>query len=162
MKFLAAIGSLCEILATWMTIVSVGVMALAVLAQVIMRYFFQSPLIWGDELAKYSLAFMTFIGASVALRKGELACMDLLVDKLSPSAQRIGSIVVMILNLALIVFLLVCAFNLVTQRSVLTQVSPAMRAPMQYVYACMPIGLFFMAVQGFLCLLDLCKTDGDS
>lgn len=155
MKFLALTGLLCEKLATWLTIISVGVMALAVLAQVVMRYFFQNPLVWGDELAKYALAYMTFIGASVALRKGELACMDLLVDKFPPSWKKPVAVVVMLLNMALIVFLLVCAFNLVGQRSVLTQSSPAMGVPMQYVYACMPVGLFLMAVQAALCLIDL-------
>lgn len=155
MKFLALTGLLCEKLATWLTIISVGVMALAVLAQVIMRYFFQNPLVWGDELAKYALAYMTFIGASVALRKGELACMDLLVDKFPASWKKIIAVVVMLLNMALIVFLLVCAVNLVGQRSVLTQSSPAMGVPMQYVYACMPVGLFLMAVQAALCLIDL-------
>ena len=155
MKLLALVGVLCEKLATWLTIVSVAVMSLAVLAQVIMRYFFQNPLIWGDELAKYALAYMTFIGASVALRKGELACMDLLVDKFPPAAKRIVLMLVMSLNIALIVFLLVCAVNLLGQRSVLTQSSPAMGLPMQYVYACMPIGLFLMAVQGALCLIDM-------
>lgn len=155
MKFLALTGLLCEKLATWLTIISVGVMALAVLAQVVMRYFFQNPLVWGDELAKYALAYMTFIGASVALRKGELACMDLAVDKLPASWKKPVAVVVMLLNMALIVFLLVCAVNLVGQRSVLTQSSPAMGVPMQYVYACMPVGLFLMAVQAALCLIDL-------
>lgn len=155
MKFLALTGLLCEKLATWLTIISVGVMALAVLAQVVMRYFFQNPLVWGDELAKYALAYMTFIGASVALRRGELACMDLAVDKLPASWKKPVAVVVMLLNMALIVFLLVCAVNLVGQRSVLTQSSPAMGVPMQYVYACMPVGLFLMAVQAALCLIDL-------
>ena len=155
MKLLAQIGMFCEKLATWLTIASVAVMALAVFAQVIMRYFFQSPLIWGDELAKYALAFMTFIGASVALRKGELACMDLLVDKFPAPTKRIIMMVVMLLNIALIVFLLVCAINLLGQRSVRTQSSPAMGVPMQYVYACLPIGLGLMSIQGVLCLIEM-------
>jgi TRAP-type C4-dicarboxylate transport system permease small subunit len=163
MKLLARLGKLCEELATWLTIASVGIMALTVFAQVVMRYFFLDPLVWGDELAKYSLAFMTFIGASVALRKGELACMDLLAVKFSPSAQRIIAICVMLLNIALIIFLLLCSFNLVSQNSVRTQVSPAMEIPMQYVYLCLPVGLSLMALQAFLCLIDLStgrKTDG--
>jgi TRAP-type C4-dicarboxylate transport system permease small subunit len=164
MKFLALVSLLSEKLATWLTIISVGVMALAVFAQVVMRYFFQNPLVWGDELAKYSLAFMTFIGASVALRKGELACMDLLVVKFPPSVQKGITVGVMVLNLALIVFLLLCSINLIGQNSVLTQLSPAMEIPMQYVYACMPIGLFLMTIQALFCLIDLGrgqKMNGD-
>ncbi len=154
MRFLFLVGRLFEKLATWLTIVSVAVMALVVLFQVIMRYFFRDPLVWGDEMAKYSLAFMTFIGASVALRRGELACMDLVVDKLPKSVQKPLAVLVTLLNICLISFLLYCSINLMGQRSVLTQVSPAMGVPMQYIYSCLPIGMSLMIIQSMLGLFE--------
>jgi TRAP-type C4-dicarboxylate transport system permease small subunit len=154
MRALVAICGFFDLIARILTPLTVAVMALVVLIQVFMRYMLSSPLVWGDELAHYALAFMTFIGAAVALRRGQLAAMDLLIDKVPASVGRALTVGVIALNTALLIFLLYCSINLIGQKSVLTQVSPAMRIPMKYIYSCMPIGLTLMVFQSIYKLLE--------
>jgi TRAP-type C4-dicarboxylate transport system permease small subunit len=143
------IGKIFDILARRLTQISVAVMAVAVTAQVIWRYFLGNPIIWAEELARYALVWMTFIGAAVALRSGQLAAMDLVVTRFPPGAQRWINVFVSLVNCVLLAFLLYCSINLVGMPSVVAQKSPAMRVPMSYVYMALPIGMGLLLLQSF-------------
>ena len=57
------------------------------LAQVVFRYFFDSPLLWSDELSRLMVVWMTFIGAAVVCWQGKHLSVDvfavLLPEKVS-------------------------------------------------------------------------------
>ena len=62
-------------LATWfdrllakICVVLLGAVVATVLLQVTMRYVFNAPLAWSDELARYQLVWLTFLGAGLAYR----------------------------------------------------------------------------------------------
>ncbi|MDR7868570.1 MAG: TRAP transporter small permease [Sporomusaceae bacterium] len=152
------IGKALDIFARRMTQLCVATMAIVVTLQVIWRYFLGNPLVWAEELARYALVWMTFIGAAVALRAGQLAAMDLVVTRFPPKVQKWISVLVSIANCALLAFLLYCSLNLVNMPSVLSQKSPAMRLPMAYVYMAMPLGLGLLLLQSvFRLVTDLCR-----
>lgn len=143
------IGKVLDILARRLTQITVAVMAVAVTAQVFWRYFLGDPIIWAEELARYALVWMTFIGAAVALRSGQLAAMDLVVTRFPPGAQRWINAFVALVNSILLAFLFYCSINLVVMPSVVAQKSPAMRVPMSYVYLSLPIGMGLLLMQSF-------------
>jgi tripartite ATP-independent transporter DctM subunit len=60
---------------------------LAVLAHVFARVFFHNSFLWADEIARFSLSIIAFIGGAVAYRRGGHAFVRILVD-LAP--KRIG------------------------------------------------------------------------
>ncbi|MDK2801309.1 MAG: hypothetical protein PWQ70_2928 [Clostridiales bacterium] len=138
--------------ATILSQMTIVIMVLTVLCQVFMRYFLRDPLVWGDELAKYSLAYMTFIGAAVALRNQQLASMDMLVSKLSNKSKKIIFILVYALEICLLIFLLYYSTTLISQDFVKEQLSPALQVPMGWVYFCMPLGLSVMLIQVIMLL----------
>ncbi len=143
------IGKVLDIVARRLTQITVAVMAVAVTAQVFWRYFLGDPIIWAEELARYALVWMTFIGAAVALRSGQLAAMDLVVTRFPPGAQRWINAFVALVNSILLAFLFYCSINLVVMPSVVAQKSPAMRVPMSYVYLSLPIGMGLLLMQSF-------------
>ena len=59
------------------------------------------PLSWSEELARYLAVWLTFIGAAYALRKGSLAIVEILFNKLSGTSKKI-----------LIVFISICILSL--------------------------------------------------
>lgn len=58
----------------------VGVM----MAQVLARYLVGGSLIWAEELCRYLLIWMTFLGLGVAYSRGDFVALDFLPNVLSP------------------------------------------------------------------------------
>jgi TRAP-type C4-dicarboxylate transport system permease small subunit len=126
---------------------TVALMVITVLVSVFMRYFLKSPLAWGDELSRYCLVFMTFIGASVALREKQLAAMELIVEKVPLLARNILALVTYLLEILLLGFLFYYSIKLIGQGSVKAQLSPALQVPMTWIYSSLPLGIGLMLVQ---------------
>jgi len=62
--------------------------ALAVCAEVLLRYGFSSPIAWVVEVSEYALLWITFLGASWVLRNGGHVRVDLMLQFMSPAALR--------------------------------------------------------------------------
>lgn len=58
---------------------------LSVCAEIIMRYFFNSPLIWVIEISEYGLLYITFLGTAWVLRRGAHISLDLFIELVGPS-----------------------------------------------------------------------------
>ncbi|MGO4890487.1 TRAP transporter small permease [Anaerobacillus sp. MEB173] len=65
----------------------VGLMLLSILIQVVLRYVFNTGLSWPEELTKFLMAWMTFIGSAIAIKQSEHISLDILVNKLSNKPQ---------------------------------------------------------------------------
>lgn len=133
---------------------TVALMVSTVLVSVFMRYFLKSPLAWGDELSRYCLVFMTFIGASVALREKQLAAMELIVEKIPYSFKKIVTLITYLFELLLLGFLFYYSVRLIGQGSVKAQLSPALLVPMTWIYFSLPLGIGFMLVQALILTIN--------
>jgi tripartite ATP-independent transporter DctM subunit len=58
------------------------------LAGVVSRYVFDSPLTWSDELASILFLWLAMLGAVIALRRGEHMRLTTLVDRLAPGTKQ--------------------------------------------------------------------------
>lgn len=160
MRILETAGEYCNRVAKVLTQICVAIMAVIVALQVFFRYFLQSPLVWAEEAARYALVWLTFIGASIGLRAGILACMDLVASKFPPGVRRWITTLVIVLNSLLLGFLFYLSVKLVGIPSVKNQVSPAMRLPMSLAYSAMPVGLALMLFQSILQLVETLAGKG--
>ena len=116
---------------------------LLVIAQVAMRYIFNSPLTWSEELAVFVMIWLTFIGSLICMRDKEHIEVTILVDHLPRTLQRI---VVAFSRLASVFFLLVVAYygsDLVME--IMTVTSPANKISMGLVYTIIPLSSIGMA-----------------
>ena len=136
-KILDGVSVLCMVL-----------ILLLVIVQVAMRYLFNSPLTWSEELAVFVMIWLTFIGSLICMRDKEHIEVTILVDYLPRSLQRI---VVAFSRLASVFFLLVVAyygFELVMENMTVT--SPANKISMGLVYTIIPLsslGMVFYLVK---------------
>lgn len=62
-------------------------MFLCVLVQVVLRYGFDRPLVWSDELARYLFVWCSFLGWIVAARRHSHLAISVVADKLPPRGQ---------------------------------------------------------------------------
>lgn len=128
----------------WAVILSLVVMALVVGANVALRYTTNASLPWADEVARYLMIWMTFLGAGLALREGGHVAITNLQEALPGRAQIAlrGGIVLMLLLFFL--FMIVTGHEYLTRMQY--QKSPALRLSFWYVYAAMPVGFALLSV----------------
>jgi TRAP-type C4-dicarboxylate transport system permease small subunit len=61
---------------------------LLLLANVIARYVFNRPLVWGDELASILFVWLCVLGAVLAMRRNEHMRLTALISRLPPQLAR--------------------------------------------------------------------------
>ncbi|PAV28351.1 hypothetical protein CIL05_17095 [Virgibacillus profundi] len=83
------------------------VLSIVVFAQIISRYFFESPLVWSEELAILMMVWITFLGSVLILDKFEHISVDFLVNQFNERIQSIifiiGYLLVLMLNIVFVI-----------------------------------------------------------
>lgn len=133
-------------------------MTLVVAAQVFYRYALNSSLFWSEELARYILIWMTFLGASVAYFRRAHPAVDVLHVRLPPAARRITTIAVHMLSCLL--FGIMIRYGWSFASFVHRQISPALALPKWIVYGIMPLSGVILLLHGITFLLNACKGEG--
>ena len=130
----------------WFLILIFALLVLDVLFQVFSRYILGTSFTWTEEFARFSLIWMTILGAAYLNAKREHLSMDFLYQKFSEKNKRKVSILVEIfIFLFALIVMVVGGFNLVYTTLHLEQLSGTLRIPLGYVYAIMPFsGLLIM------------------
>lgn len=129
------IAALCALLA----------MLVAITLQIVFRVFFQA-LPWSEELSRYLLVWTTFLGATMAYRRGLHIAVTFLVQSFPPLLARLARITTIVLSLLFFSVTIWYAMRFMQIQSF--QVSASMRLPMPYVYAVIPFSLAVMALHG--------------
>ena len=129
----------------WFLIIIFALLVLDVLFQVFSRYLLGQSFTWTEEFARFSLIWMTILGAAYLNAKKEHLSMDFLYDKMSVANKRKTSILieVFIFLFALIV-MVIGGLNLVYTTLHLEQLSGTLRIPLGYVYAVLPFSGFLI------------------
>ncbi|GLB60310.1 TRAP transporter small permease [Cytobacillus sp. NCCP-133] len=87
---------------------SLLVIVVVTILQVIARFIFDKPLVWSDELARFILIWMVFIGAAVVSFDDKHMAVELLQEKMSPKVKLITSLV---MRAMILVFLSITAYS---------------------------------------------------
>ncbi len=61
--------------------------SLATLANVVSRYLFNTPISWGEELARYGFIWLVFLGAALCTKHKRHICIDVVAVFLPPRGQ---------------------------------------------------------------------------
>ena len=123
----------------WITFGFVAILAFSVSLQVFVRYVLQKPLfLWTEELARFTLVWMVFLGIGVGVKNDAHFAMDVLPPLLG---KRWGALLRLFndLSMGLILVLLVLA-GLRFSYFGRFQNSPNMEILMAWVFASIPIG----------------------
>lgn len=133
-------------------------MVVLVFAQVYTRFLTNNALTWSEELSRFLLVWMVFLGSALTFRKGGHIAVDNLVKALPPTGKYIVSIVAYSLMLTFIVILLWGAIIVLPTTAL--QKSPANNIVMAYVYAAIPLSAVLMGVDVIKNIVRL-ATKGD-
>ena len=118
-------------------------MAMMVFANVVLRFLTDHSILWVEEVSRYLMIWLTFLGAGVVLRYGGHIGIDTLQDKLPEHAAWIRA-VIFVLMLAFFVAMVWLGVKYAS----LTwgQTTPVLQIPVGAVYLAMPIGFALLIV----------------
>ena len=120
-------------------IAALAVMAIIVLANVLTRYLSNYSIPWSEELARYLMIWLTFLGIGPVLRLGGHVAIDTLQDSLRPSTARVLRLLIVA---AVAVFCAVLAyFGSVYVGRTWMQATAVMEIPFALVAAAVPTGM---------------------
>jgi len=125
---------------------------------VVARYVFNWGVPWAEELVRYEIIWMVFIGASVAARKGLHIGVDILANFSPPALRRLIVFGINTISLFFCVFLVILGGDLVAQTKAFGQVTPALQVPMWAIQTAIPIGGGLMALRFLQRLIALWRN----
>lgn len=128
------------------------VMTILIFWQVFARFVVGRPLYFSDEIARFAMIWLTFIGAGYAYRKGLMISVDIVLEFAGPRISRLFRILI-ILASALFAFILAkYGFELVGR--VASQTAPSTRISMMWPYLAVPVGGIVILVNSVALLID--------
>lgn len=120
------------------------VSSLMIFLQVILRYVFSYSIIWVEEFARYSIVWFVFLGASLAVREGKHASVDVLIRLLPPRAQKFFDVLDILISILFALVIAWFGFRMVVRIQQIGNITPALRIPMYIPYLAIPIGALMM------------------
>lgn len=120
---------------------------LIVFFNVVLRYVFKSGASWAEELVKYLMIWITFIGSSICVRKYAHVSIDFFYEMLSVKNKRVVAIIVGVISLFFTVNMAYYGSKLVLFSLSTGQVSPALQLPMWVPYVAIPLGFVLMSIR---------------
>ncbi len=160
---LSALKKMSRSLNRWIEFLLFGLglsMAILVAVQVFCRYVLNQSLFWSEELARYFLVWLTFLGASVAYYRKVNPGVDFFYERVSPGARRVADILIHSVSLGLFVIMVV--FGVKFAYFVRLQISPALNLPKWVIVSVIPFSGLILMVHGLVFLItSLQRVDHD-
>ena len=135
-----------------------GVMLVVIFMAAASRYLLNASPTWAEELARYLMVWVCFLGAPLAVGEGGHVGVQVLMARLPlgpKKAIRLLTIAAIELFLGVVVAKAFVLIGMITM-----QESPALRIPIYYVYLAVPIGCILLGIE-FLCVVLKGTQGGD-
>ena len=121
--------------------------AIFLFVNVVLKWLFQTSLVWAEEYAKFAIIWITFAGCGAAVRCNAHMRITALLDALGPKPQKALNTCVALVCIAFSVFLVVYGSKVTINLIRTGQTSPSMGLPMWLVYLSLPVGGGLMVVR---------------
>lgn len=126
----------------WLTFGVFWLLALDVFYQFFTRYVLQDSAAWTEEIARYLLIVVTFVGASMAVRRNTHIHVEFVYRYLPPRVARVMSTLVDVVRVAFFAYATyLCALLIPKMQNLKMTV---VDFPMSYIYSCVAFGFVMM------------------
>lgn len=124
-----------------------SVASVVLFINVVLRFGFNSGWEWAEEVARYSIVWIVFIGGSICARKGMHLAVDAVAVRLSEANQRILRMVVDVVCVLFCVYLTLYGWDMVQLARETEQITAALEIPIYWVYLAIPVGGVLMGIR---------------
>lgn len=135
-------------------IVFLGMAALigVITLQIVSRVFF-TAVGWTEEVARFLLIWITFLGATLAFQRGRHIAVTFVVEALPARLAQLARIMAVLVALGFLITLVVIGYRYMQVQSF--QRSASLRLSMTYVYAVIPLSAAVMAWYALVDVIEL-------
>lgn len=152
MKFLRIISKNIN-LGVEFSIFAMGItMALVVVIQVFFRYVLNHSLFWSEELARYLLIWLTFLGTSSAYFRHVHPGVDILYSRMPVKLKHLSAILVHLVSIC--IFGVMIVFGVKFAWFVRFQISPALSLPKWIIAGIIPVSGLVLMIHAIVFLGD--------
>lgn len=148
---LRAIDRMNEALLVVLSLV-LGLCAALGIVQVVARYIIHAPLVWSEEVIRFTLIWSVFLGAGIAARKGMLVAVEAVYIVVPPAVARVIEKLSLAISAAFWIVLIVFGWSI--SGRVQGMLSGSLELPMSYVYLAIPIGALVALVNTIAVAID--------
>jgi len=120
--------------------------------QVIARFVFNSSIRWSNEVARYLLCYLTFIGAFVLIKEKNFIKMDVLEAKVTPQARPYYDVIMEILMISYALVIMIYGNELALKNA--NQRSSTLHIPKDILYMIIPISGGCMIINSLRNIVD--------
>jgi len=128
----------------WVVIACLVAMTGIIFTNVSLRYLTNESIPWADEVARYLMIWMTFLGAGLVLRQGGHVAITNLQDALPGVAQRVMRGAIVVLLMGFFAYMIWVGQDYMSRMG--RQLTPATRISFWYVYLAIPVGFALLMV----------------
>lgn len=150
-RFFELITKVAKKIAASLMLVMICVVSIQVMGRI-----FSFKLPWTEEVATYSLIWMTYIGSIAVLIKGEHLTVDLFLVRYRPAQRRVARVVIDLAIVAFCGILFVFGVKLCCNPIVLNGRTPALAISRLWIYLSLPISMFFTELYSIYDLVISC------
>ena len=126
---------------------------IVLLAGILARYVFHSPIVWSDELAGMLFLWLAMLGSVIAFQRGEHMRMTAIVGMLGPRARAFLDVVAVAAALAFLLLVLHPAYEFAADEIYVT--TPALEIANSWRAAALPVGIGLMLLVALLRLASV-------
>ncbi len=134
------------------------VMSIVVFIQVIFRFILKASLPWSEELCRYLLVWVSFLGGAYGVKTGAHLGIEAVTLLMPKKVRKVVEVIVLLIGIVLCAIILKLGVDIVSTQFRRMQYSPAMRIPMAYAYMALPVGMAFFILRYVLKLIETIKS----
>ncbi|MEK5272202.1 TRAP transporter small permease [Aeribacillus sp. FSL K6-8394] len=142
-----------------------GLVALLTLLQVIFRYIFNNPIVWSEEVIRYSMIWIVLLGTAIALRKGMLISVEIVIQSVPKTVKKIMGILVIGVNVVYLSLLSYYGIKIIITLG--AQTSGSLEIPISMTYSAIAAGSILALLNCIVVFMELVqgkeeKNDGST
>jgi len=121
--------------------IMMGYFVIVTILQVVFRFVLKIPAAWTEETARYAFIWMTYVGSAYATKKSTHIRVDVLDNYVGKSGKEILWWISQLLFFVFASVVTKIGIEMLISLQTKPQTSPALKIPMQWIYACLPVGM---------------------
>lgn len=128
----------------WITMLFLLIMVVSIFLQIVSRVLISSSFTWTEELSRFLMIWVIFLGAGFSFQSGAHVGVEFFVERLPKKFQKATSVLILIISIIFLLVMLIKGIELCERT--MNQTSTALNIPMGIVYLVFPISAVLMIV----------------
>lgn len=146
-QIVKSFDSVLSFIEEWLLFFLLAVMLAVVFFGVLNRSLIQASIPWSEELARYLMIWGVFVGASLGVKRSVHISVDALVLLMPEKVKHLFSLLAYVVGFVFCAWFFYVGCEFIGQMMNMKPLSPALRVPMYYAYAAVPVGFGLMALR---------------